>query len=188
MDIYENIKDEDIVFMIQQGEKEKLSIIMDRYEKKLSRYARKFVSGADSIDDMVQDVFIKTYENIKSFDVERKFSPWIYRIAHNIFLNEIKKKKSISFNILNIDTVLPYHVSTDSADKDFLYNETKLLLEDSLENIPIKYKEILISYYMEELSYKEIVDVLKIPLGTVCIRIKRARCALIKYMPHDILE
>ena len=67
---------------------------MDRYQAKLLRYGRRFLAQDDHIVDVVQDVFIKTYENIQSFDATRKFSPWIYRIAHNAFVNEIRQKKA----------------------------------------------------------------------------------------------
>ena len=90
----EEVTDEAITKRVQQGDVEAFALLMDRYEKKITRYARKFLSQPDDVKDIVQDVFVKVYVNIKSFDVKRRFSPWIYRIAHNEFVNALKKNKA----------------------------------------------------------------------------------------------
>jgi len=84
--------DEAIAARVQNGDADAFSVLLERYEKKIFRYAGKFLSHPDDIKDIVQDVFVKAYVNIKSFDASRRFSPWIYRIAHNEFINALKKK------------------------------------------------------------------------------------------------
>ena len=184
----EEITDEDLVFSIQQGDKEKFGVVMDRYEKKLLSYGRKFIADTYRIEDLVQDVFIKTYENIMSFDTTRKFSPWIYRISHNIFINDMKKKKAIPFHIFDFDTIFPHPEGEYLLSKEVTDKEIKDLIEKGLGNLSAEYKEVLILYYMEDLSYKEIADVLEIPIGTVGIRIKRAKSSLKGQIPSDILD
>ncbi len=180
--------DEEIVILVQNGEKEKFGILMDRYENKILRYADKFLAGTNDVEDIVQDVFIKVYENIMSFNISMKFSPWIYRIAHNVFINEMKKKKTLSFHIFDIDTVLPYYFYDDIFSKSVFNNEIKDIMHKKLDDLPLKYKEILILNYIEELSYKEISDILKVPIGTVGIRLKRAKGLLKKQISNDILK
>ncbi len=180
--------DEDIVLLVQQGDEEEFGVIMDRYEKKLLRYARKFISDTYKIEDIVQDVFIKTYENIISFDTTLKFSPWIYRIAHNIFINEMKKKKTISFHLFEFDTIFPHIYYEDPLLKNITNSEMRDLVDKGLKNISEKYREILILYYMEDLNYREIADILKVPIGTVGVRLKRAKSFIKKQIPGDVLS
>ena len=84
--------DEAIATRVQKGDSEAFGQLVERYEEKLMRYARKFLRDPDDAKDIVQEVFIKSYQNIQSFDATRRFSPWIYRIAHNEFVNAIKKR------------------------------------------------------------------------------------------------
>jgi len=182
------ITDEEIVSLVQKGDKEKFGVIVDRYEKKLFRYATKFISDTYKIEDLVQDIFIKVYENIMGFDTTRRFSPWIYRIAHNVFINDIKKKKNILFNTFDFDELLPHREYGNTIQEEIIGNETKELLENGLKNLSEKYKEVLILHYIEDLSYKEIAEILKVPIGTVGIRLKRAKNRLTKQIPSDILN
>ncbi len=184
----EKITDEKLAFHIQQGDKEKFGFLMNRYNEKLLHYGRKFITDTYKIEDLVQDIFIKAYENIMNFDTTRKFSPWIYRIAHNVFINDMKKKKTVSFSIFDFDAILPHPGYEDFLPKETMDSNIKNLVEKGLENLSIRYKEILILYYMEDLSYKEIAEILKIPIGTVGIRLKRARDSLKKQIPSDILD
>ncbi len=83
------LSDEQLAVLVQNGDKEKFGVLMERYQGKLFRYGKKFLSNEDNIEDVVQDVFIKTYQNIQSFDSTQRFSPWIYRIAHNTYVNAL---------------------------------------------------------------------------------------------------
>ena len=97
--------DEEIALLIQQGSEEAFSVVMDRYSQKLLRYGRKFLSNPENIEDIVQDVFIKVYQNIKSFDGDKKFSPWIYRIAHNCFVNHIRDTAKEPLLFFDFDSI-----------------------------------------------------------------------------------
>ena len=105
--------DEQLAVLVQQGDKEKFGILMKRYEDKLLRYGRKFLSGKENIEDVVQEVFIKTYENIRSFDTTQKFSPWIYRIAHNTFVNGLKSYLRNPLYLFDYDALISHPVYED---------------------------------------------------------------------------
>ena len=173
-----SLTDEDLVKLVSSGEIEKFGILMERYSPKLFRYGRKFLVDNDNIEDVVQDVFIKTYTNIKSFDTNQRFSPWIYRIAHNTFVNAIKKNSISALNLFDFDTLLSHTVVDDPIVKEREQREIKQIVDKGLENIEAKYREILVLYYIEELSYKEIADILQIPTSTVGVRIMRAKAVL----------
>src|SRR6185369_16155577 len=79
--------DEQIVEEVQKGDTDAFGVLVERFEPKLLRYGRKFLATEEDIEDIAQDVFLSAYKNIQSVDTSLKFSPWIYRIAHNAFAN-----------------------------------------------------------------------------------------------------
>jgi RNA polymerase sigma-70 factor (ECF subfamily) len=168
-----DLKDEEIIKQVQQGKVESFGVIVTRYQNKLNNYGKKFLNRNEDIEEIVQDVFIKTYKNIRSFDSSKKFSSWIYRIAHNEFINAIKKKKPLYF--FNFDTFFPNLKSKENIIEDVDRKETQELINKYLDKLDYKYKEVLILCYFEDMSYKDISDVLHIPVSTVGVRIQRAK-------------
>jgi len=177
--------DEELVLLIQRGSEEPFGILMDRYTQKLMRYGKKFLSSQENIEDIVQEIFIKVYKNIKSFDVERKFSPWIYRIAHNAFVNHLRSIDKEPLLFFNFDTLLNHPIYEDPAIKEKENQEIRVLLDKGLEKLPSIYRETIILYYFEDLNYQEIADILHVPIGTVSIRLRRARLMLKEHIKYE---
>ncbi len=171
-------KDEDIADKVKRGDSNLFGVLIERYEAKLLRYGRKFLSDREDIKDIVQDVFISTYQNIQSFDLSQKFSSWIYRIAHNAFVNALKKNSRNPISFFDFDTFLPHVVYEDPAVGEREQQEMRKMIDASLDRLPQKYREVLILSYLEEMSYKEVADILQVPVGTVGVRLKRAKEAL----------
>jgi RNA polymerase sigma-70 factor (ECF subfamily) len=168
-------KDEDLASLIQSGRIEFFGILMGRYEAKILRYAQKFLYNNDDAKDAVQEIFTKVYVNIQSFDAKRKFSSWLYRLAHNELINTLSKKRHRSFlPLFDLDIFLP-HLATNNTKEEIDNQEFKKVIDACLEKLDAKYKEPIILYYLEDLSYKEIAQVIQIPISTVSIRIKRAK-------------
>ena len=153
-----------------------------RYQPKLARYARKFLFRGDDIDDLVQDAFLKAYTNIQSFDATRRFSPWIYRIAHNVFVNAGRDstRDRANFSLFDVDVLFPHPIAVEKADSVATHEEMKRMLDVSLGLLEAKYREPLILYYFEDLDYKTISQVLQIPMSTIATRIKRGKSMLEK--------
>ena len=172
--------DETVATRVQQGDSEAFGELVERYEDKLMRYARKFLRDPDDAKDIVQEVFIKAYENIQSFDAARRFSPWVYRIAHNEFVNAIKKRSRGPVFGLDLDVVFPHLTAGETADDQALERDTKEILEQCLDELDPKYREPLVLYYFEGLSYKDMADVLRIPMSTVGVRLARGKHMLQK--------
>lgn len=170
--------DEEIARLVQDGNVDIFGELVVRYETKLKRYAQKFLSRQEDIDDLVQDVFIKAYEHLNSFDASLRFSPWIYRIAHNLFVNELRRKSRYGFGVFDADVILPLVPAKETADADTLAEELKGEMEESVSALAPKYREVIILHYFENLSYQEISDVLQIPVTTVGVRMTRARAKL----------
>jgi RNA polymerase sigma-70 factor (ECF subfamily) len=172
---YSDATDEKIALLIQSGKVEFFDVLMERYEGKLRRYGRKFFSEKEEINDVLQDVFVKAYKNIKSFDPERKFSSWLYRIAHNELINALKKKKKSPLPLFDLDTLFPRFFQDNSLEQEIIRKDSAEVIDKCLDKLEAKYREPVILYYFEGLNYKEIADVMHIPVSTAGIRIKRAK-------------
>lgn len=165
--------DEQLVVQIREKDKELYSEIIRRYETKLSHYLRKFFRNQDELEDVLQEVFIKVYRNLYGFDVDKKFSSWIYRITHNEAINYLKKnsKKNISLD----------ETEWDIVDEKFDLNEhidnkqVREKVSKGLSELKEKYREPLILYYFEQKSYEEISDILRLPRNTVGVLILRGK-------------
>src|SRR6185369_3065497 len=127
--------------------------LMERYEDKLLRYGRKFLRTPEDIEDIVQDVFLSAYQNLQSFDVSQKFSPWIYRIAHNAFVNALRKKSRNPLVYVDFDTFLAHPAYDDPAVREREQKDIQAMLERVINELDYKYREVLILYYQEDLSY-----------------------------------
>jgi len=168
--------DEEIARLVQSGDIGAFGALMNRYQIKLLRYGHKFLSSdKGAMEDAVQETFLKAYQNIRDFDVSRKFSSWIYRIAHNEFINILKRKHQETSSFFSTDILFPHPAAKEKTDQPAEDNLTRAMIDKCFDQLPIKYREPLLLYYFEQLSYEEIADVLRIPVSTVGVRLKRGK-------------
>lgn len=173
--------DEQLVEKLQQGDEEALGELIRRYQQKLFFYVTKLIGSKDDAEDVVQETFLKVYQNIQSFELDRKFSSWIYRIAHNQAINLAKKRSRVqAIEAVNLDWFAEHEKEVD----DFLATEERLELSNDMmkliDDLRLEYREILVLYYFEEKSYEEISDILQIPKATVGAWLSRAKQQLKK--------
>lgn len=175
MDGYTEITDEEMVDKIRLIDQELYVVIVERYQNKLLRYVTNLIGDENKATDVVQEAFIKAFVNLNSFDLKKKFSSWIYRIAHNESMNIVKKYRK--------EVAMPNGVdfqSNENIEYKFEQNEISVKVLKCLDGIPLLYSETLTLRYIEEKSYEEISDILRIPMGTVATRIARGK----KLMKH----
>ena len=171
-----NQTDEKIVSQIVSGDVEMFAEIMQRYEQRLLRYVIYLIRNEAMASDVVQETFIKAYQNLKGFKARYKFSSWIYRIAHNEAMNAVKREKHIVQNI-DVENIreATYETTTiQDIDRTILQGHVKACL-DSLD---IRYREVLMLQFYENMKYSEISDVLHIPASTVGVWASRGKAML----------
>lgn len=173
--------DEQLVEKLQQGDEFALSELIKRYQSKLFFYVVKLIGSKDDAEDVVQETFLKVYQNIQSFDLTRKFSSWIYRIAHNQAINLAKKRSRVqAVEGINLD----WYVEHEKEVHDFLADDSRKELSADMmkliDDLRLEYREVLVLYYFEEKSYEEISDILQIPVATVGAWLNRAKGQLKK--------
>ena len=155
--------------------------LYDRYELRLFRYVKRIALVNDEqAHDILQEAFIKIWRNLNDFDQSLKLSSWIYRIVHNETVSYWRKQKSFGKDReVKLDSNL-----FEKIPRNLETNENKerkdMLTHDVLELLPLKYKTVLVLKFMEDMSYHEISDVLKIPEGTVASWINRAKNMFMK--------
>lgn len=169
------LKDEQIVEIVRTKDKELYVEIVLRYQAKLLRYARYLVQDKIKAAEAVQEAFIKAFINLNSFNPKMKFSSWIYRIVHNEVINVINKNKRERPLLDNID-----FDSGKDLEIDFTEKEIQERVSRCIDQMPVMYSEPLSLFYLEDKSYEEISDILRMPVGTVGTRINRAKVLMKK--------
>lgn len=172
-----NISDTDLISLILK-DKQYFSIVVDRYSEKLSRYIGRIsaVSKEDR-DDLLQNIFIKIYLNINSFDPTFSFNAWVYRIARNEVIDSARKqKRSIEKGYLDIDDDFLQFCkqSMDILDVHYKAEDQKIFYQ-AFNGMPARYKDVLYLRYIEMYSYRDISDILKKTESNVTSMIHRAK-------------
>jgi RNA polymerase sigma-70 factor (ECF subfamily) len=162
--------------------KEAFYYLVKRYEDKLLRYINRLTNiHTDEAEDILQDIFIKVYRNLNGFDQNLSFSSWIYRIAHNEIINHYhrnKRRLAMTVSEGNQDELnsLTEIINEDpNSHEQLIAQENALKIRDILDELPEKYREVLILFFLEEMSYNEISDVLRKPPGTIATLINRGK-------------
>lgn len=170
--------DEQVVGRVLNGGTYDFRIIVERYTPKLERYSRTYLFTREQREDLLQDIFLKAYIHLRDYDPQRPFSPWIYRIAHNVFINAIRTKSRTPVFSVDWDVVFPHPSAKERADTELLRKESAEQLEACMDRIPSKYRETLALYYFEDMDYQTISQILRIPISTVGVRLNRGRLLL----------
>lgn len=182
------LPDNEIIKLVQAGNKNLFSIINERYQGKLFAYLFRLIGSREEAKDLLQDVFVKAFKNIKSYDASRNFSSWIYRIAHNESVNYIRRKSLKRFisweDITATKDKIVSNKSEDGADDIWLRKEKIKEVDAVINNLPAKYRQVLQLRYYSEKSYEEIGKVLKKPVNTVGTLISRAK----KKMAEEVMK
>lgn len=152
--------------------------LIERYENKLQTYILRISSfSLEEAEDILQEVFLKAWKDLASFDQTLKFSSWIYRIAHNHVISSYRKHKSRGYDKnVSLDDKLFHLASPELAIETQLNQKTQAqFVRATLLLLSSTYREILVLRYFEDKSYAEISDILKKPEGTVATLLSRAK-------------
>jgi len=169
--------DDFLVRKIQKGDRKSFEILIIRYEKQIFNLIYRMIGNQDAVTDIAQETFLKAFQSIKNFRRETTFYNWIKRIAINNSINYINYKARYSYNSEYLETKeisQKPNVFIHPEDK-LLSSELKLKIKEAIEEIPPQLKLVIIMREFEDLSYQEIADILKCPIGTVRSRLFHAR-------------
>ena len=180
----QEMSDEDLMELFQQGTVEAFNILVDRYSERLLHYLYGFLGDMKRCEDLLQDTFLRVYRNRHSYQRIAKFSTWLYTIAGNLARSEYRKRKrrrmySIqSVNREDEEYEMPLPDESFSPDR---YTESQLqdkYIQEALEQIPPAFREVVVLRDIQQLAYEEIAEITGLPMGTVKSRINRGRTKL----------
>ncbi len=162
------------------------------YSRKVLNLAYRMTSSEETARDMTQEVFIKVYKNLSSFNGESNIYTWIYRIALNHIITYLKKEKRYKFfsimdknvsEILHEDMLEPAYannISTSKPDKILEKSERDKIINSIIDSLPAKYRVPFVLFRYEDMSYKEIAEQMKLSVSAVEARIHRAKKKLME--------
>ena len=162
--------------------------LVDRYEPLLRRYVFRITNATrEDVEDILQDVFVKAYINLKSFDADLKFSSWIYRITYHEVISRYRKiKRRPEGNFFDLeDQDLSFVKDSLSLEKEFDNNLLGGLILKAFDGLDAKYKQVFYLRFMEGKTYEEISDIIKKPPGSVATLVHRARKKVQKRIKED---
>ena len=141
----------------------------------------KIVRDKETADDLVQETFMKAFSALASYRPEYRFSTWLYKIAANCSIDYLRKKRihalSLERPLENDQGSRPLDIADYSyhPERELVRKEQRMSIEEAINSLPDKYREVIIYRHKDDKSYEEIADLLGIPIGTVKARIFRAR-------------
>ena len=163
--------DHELVNQCLQGDNKAFDTLVKQYELQMFRIVFGIVNDAELAKDVTQAGFIKSWENLRTFKPEYKFFSWLYRIMVNEALNMKRNKKKHA--VLSV-----YRSEDDTPYQELAKKEENGLLLKAIESLPVDSTIVLYLRHFEELSYKEIADILEIEVKTVKSRLYSARIML----------
>ena len=176
----------------QNGDSKAFEILIEAHFKKIYNIAYRMAGNPDDASDMTQEVMIKLFRNINSFEGNSKFSTWVYRVATNTCLDELKKLRrhstySINSEISTADGEFMYEVEDTSPTPDLEVERGELadMVAKAIAALNPEHRAIITLRDIQEFSYEEIANILNLSEGTVKSRLSRARMQLKKILEKD---
>ncbi|CAH0292884.1 ECF RNA polymerase sigma factor SigW [Peribacillus sp. Bi96] len=175
---------------VLKGDHNAFGEIVEIYKDKVFQICFRMLGNRQEAEDLAQEAFVRAFVNIRSFNIQMKFSTWLYRIATNLCIDRLRKKKPdyyLDADVAGTDGLNMYsQIASDMAkpEEEVESLELQETIQAEIMKLPEKYRSVIVLKYIEELSLKEISEILDLPVGTVKTRIHRGREALRKQLRH----
>ena len=162
--------EKEIIRAILSGDTEKYRLLLERYQPGLVRHCFAMTHDYETANDLTQEASIKAYLNLKKYQESYRFSTWLYKIATNLCLDFLRKKRHISLDDI------PEPVSNSSTPQEqLIQKESASEVHKAVRSLPLKYQTVISLYYWQEQKYEEIAEIMNVPVNTVRTWLKRAK-------------
>lgn len=175
---------------VMKGDRDAFADIVEIYQHQLFQICYRMLGNRHEAEDVAQEAFMRAYANIHTFDQKRKFSTWLFRIATNLCIDRIRKKKPdyhLDAEVRGTEGLTMYSQLSNEEklpEDELLAMEVQDRVQYEISRLPDKYRAAIVLKYIEELPLAEISEILDLPLGTVKTRIHRGREALRKQLSN----
>jgi RNA polymerase sigma-70 factor (ECF subfamily) len=186
--------DVELVELALAGSEEAFRQLVLRYERPLFSLVLRMVRDPSLAEDLSQEAFVRAFRALASFDRSRKFSSWLFKIAHNLTIDQLRRR---SLDTESLETplgsegderTLESRLADDSAlapDRALESGDLGAALERAVSALRAEYREVILLRFVEGLAYQEIAEVMGLPLGTVKTNIHRARKELAELLGKE---
>ncbi len=153
---------------------------MKKYNSKIYNYVYRMVRNEETATELTQDFFIKIFKVLDKYNYQYKFTTWAFRICYNMVIDHVRKHQ-VQVESLDNETITPGQmVSSENYVKDdgfdsLMQDERRQYTWQVVERLPLKFRELILLRYLEELKYDEIAEITQLPVGTVKNRIFKAK-------------
>lgn len=155
------ISDNDVIQLVRNGDRKAFSLLVRRHQKSLLRVSVRFVKDMGVAEDVVQESFIKAFERLNSFEARSSFRSWLFQIAINTAKNKLRERRDEMSDIENV----PLAVAA-RAETGLLHNAVAKMIQKHVDQLPDKQKTALTLRIYEDLSFKEIAEIMDCPYDT----------------------
>lgn len=178
------IKDQEIIGLMQQehSKSKGLKMLMDAYQSRLYWHIRRLMNDHEMAQDVLQDTFIKVFQNFHQFKQDSQLYTWLYRIATNEALQQINKNKRLQ----KTDEEAEYHLQNLKADEfENDADELQILLEKAIQSLPEKQKLVFTMRYYDDLPYEQLSKILEMSVGTLKTNYHYAKQKIEEYIKEN---
>jgi RNA polymerase sigma-70 factor, ECF subfamily len=188
----EKLSDHALIELTKNGDEEAFAEIVKRYRNPITNYLYRFLNDYEEAVDLAQETFVRVYFAIERYHTDYAFSTYIYRIATNLAISEIRKRKRRK--LLSLTGLFQTEADSETEfqppderslpDEDLMENEQSRVIAKAIATLPDKYRAPIVLRDVEGKSYEEVATILNLGLGTTKSRISRARGLLKEKLKH----
>lgn len=180
-----NPEERSIIERCKSGDIDAFDELVRMYERRIFNFALRLSSNHNDAEDVTVETFIRVYNAIENFRGDATFSTWLFRIAHNVFLDMRKKEKTHPHTSLQEaleldESEVTRQIEDPGPTPPELAETAELsaILRNAIEELPDYQRTMVLLYHTQNKSYEEIAEIMHLPIGTVKSRLNRARIAL----------
>lgn len=171
----------DFVECLKTGNEDAYYKLIEEHKNMVMSVAFRIVKDSEIAEDIAQETFITIFNKIHTFEGRSKLSTWIYRITYNKSLEFLRKKRpEISYE--DVDYLKDLADTSPDPEEKTMSESTAREVREKLDELPDKYRIPLSLYYLSDKSYKEVAEIMDIPIGTVKTYLYRGKTELLKLM------
>ena len=189
---YTDVSDQQVVVFAQEGREDAYRELIKRYERPVYSLIYRMVRDNETAEDLAQETFIKVLNNIDRYRPEFKFSSWLFKIANNITIDHLRRRQLDTISIEGAPdavtgermraTAIAVASGGESPLEELESRELGASIEEAIAKLRPEYRACIILRHVEDYSYDEIAEIVKLPLGTVKTYIHRARQELREHL------
>lgn len=186
-----------IVQQVLRGRKDAFAELVEKYKKQVFNVAWRMTGDVDVAMDISQEAFVKIYRNLVQYNPQYKFSSWLLKSVNNLCVDyfRMKSESTASLDVImevGAEGLLSKGSSVPSSAEQFEkgqeQGELRAVLKEAIGSLPLDYKSVVVLRHLQNLSYKDISQILNLPMGTIKARIFRARKMLKTFLERRMTE